>query len=261
MAAPKAPLLDGTGKKSKDVTLTAEVFGVDVKPHLIHEAVRAEGAAARAGTQAAKSRGLVSGGSRQAVAAEGHRRARAGTTRAPQWTGGGVAFAPQPRSYSLKVNRKARKSALRGALSYHAGQSAFGSSTRRRSPSRPPAAHRDARRHVGQGAPARRHRAAGGGERREVLPNLDRVSSRAVRARGRRARLGNSVLATEAPRKGQGAGLMSLDPREILIAPVVSEKSYSLIEDNKYSFRVHRRRTRRRSARPSRSSSTSRSKA
>jgi ribosomal protein L4 len=51
MAAPKASLLDGTGKKSKDVALTAEVFGVDVKPHLIHEAVRAEGAAARAGTQ------------------------------------------------------------------------------------------------------------------------------------------------------------------------------------------------------------------
>jgi large subunit ribosomal protein L4 len=126
MAAPKAPLLAGTGKKSKDVTLTAEVFGVDVKPHLIHEAVRAEGAAARAGTQAAKSRGLVSGGRAKPWRQKGTGRARAGTTRAPQWTGGGVAFAPQPRSYALKVNRKARKSALRGALSHHAGQSAFG---------------------------------------------------------------------------------------------------------------------------------------
>ena len=75
MAAPKAPLLDGTGKKAKDVTLTAEVFGVDVKPHLIHEAVRAEGAAARAGTQAAKSRGLVSGGRAKPW------RTRGGTTR------------------------------------------------------------------------------------------------------------------------------------------------------------------------------------
>jgi len=126
MAGPKAPLLDATGKKAKDVTLTTEVFGVEVKPHLIHEAVRAEGAAARAGTQAVKSRGLVSGGRAKPWRQKGTGRARAGTTRAPQWTGGGVAFAPQPRSYSLKVNRKARKSALRGALSHHAGRSAFG---------------------------------------------------------------------------------------------------------------------------------------
>jgi large subunit ribosomal protein L4 len=125
VAAPKAPLLDGTGKKAKDVTLTAEIFGADVKPHLIHEAVRAESAAARAGTRAAKSRGLVSGGRSKPWRQKGTGRARAGTTRAPQWTGGGVAFAPQPRSFGLKVNRKARKSALRGALSYHAGRSAL----------------------------------------------------------------------------------------------------------------------------------------
>ncbi|HEX5469233.1 MAG TPA: 50S ribosomal protein L4 [Gaiellaceae bacterium] len=126
MAAPKASLLDGSGKKAKDVTLTAEVFGVDVKPHLIHEAVRAEGAAARAGTQAAKTRGLVSGGRAKPWRQKGTGRARAGTIRAPQWTGGGVAFAPQPRSYALKVNRKARKAALRGALSHHAGGSTLG---------------------------------------------------------------------------------------------------------------------------------------
>jgi len=125
VAAPKAPLLDGSGKKAKDVTLTAEIFGADVKPHLIHEAVRAESAAARAGTRAAKSRGLVSGGRSKPWRQKGTGRARAGTTRAPQWTGGGVAFAPQPRSFGLKVNRKARKSALRGALSYHAGRSAL----------------------------------------------------------------------------------------------------------------------------------------
>src|SRR3954454_15060956 len=125
MAAPKAPLLDGTGKKAKDVTLTAEIFGADVKPHLIHEAIRAEGAAARAGTRAAKSRGLVSGGRAKPWRQKGTGRARAGTTRAPQWTGGGVAFAPQPRSYKLKVNRKARRSAFRGALSDLAGRSAL----------------------------------------------------------------------------------------------------------------------------------------
>src|SRR5215217_771781 len=126
MAAPKAPLLDGTGKKSKDVTLTAEVFGVDVKPHLIHEVVRAEGAAARAGTQAAKSRGLVSGGRSKPWRQKGTGRARAGTTRAPQWTGGGVAFPPTPRDFEVKVNRKARRSALRAVLSEHAANGTFG---------------------------------------------------------------------------------------------------------------------------------------
>jgi large subunit ribosomal protein L4 len=123
MAAPKAPLLDAAGKKAKDVTLTEDVFGADVKPQLIHETVRAEAAAARSGTQSAKSRGMVAGGRAKPWRQKGTGRARAGTTRAPQWTGGGVAFAPQPRSYAVKVNRKARKSALRAALSQQAGRS------------------------------------------------------------------------------------------------------------------------------------------
>jgi large subunit ribosomal protein L4 len=126
VAAPKAPLLDATGKKAKDVTLAAEVFAVDVKPHLIHEAVRAEAAASRAGSQSAKSRGLVAGGRSKPWRQKGTGRARAGTIRAPQWTGGGVAFAPQPRSYALKVNRKAKRSALRGALSAHAQRGSLG---------------------------------------------------------------------------------------------------------------------------------------
>jgi len=125
MAAPKAPFLDAAGKKSKDVTLTADIFAVEVKPQLIHETVRAEAAAARSGSQSAKSRGLVSGGRSKPWRQKGTGRARAGTTRAPQWTGGGVAFAPQPRSYTLKVNRKAKRSALRGALSDLAGRSAL----------------------------------------------------------------------------------------------------------------------------------------
>jgi large subunit ribosomal protein L4 len=125
MAAPKAPFLDAAGKKSKDVTLTADVFAVEVKPQLIHETVRAEAAAARSGSQSAKSRGLVAGGRSKPWRQKGTGRARAGTTRAPQWTGGGVAFAPQPRSYTLKVNRKAKRSALRGALSDLASRSAL----------------------------------------------------------------------------------------------------------------------------------------
>ena len=122
MAARKAPLLDAAGKKSKDLPLAEGVFNAEVRPHLIHETVRAEAAAARAGTQSAKSRGLVSGGRSKPWRQKGTGRARAGTTRAPQWTGGGVAFAPQPRSYDLKVNRKARKAALRAALSHHAAE-------------------------------------------------------------------------------------------------------------------------------------------
>jgi large subunit ribosomal protein L4 len=122
MAAPKAPVLDVSGKKAKDATLSEAVFGAEVRPHLVHEAVRAEAAAARAGTRAAKSRALVSGGRSKPWRQKGTGRARAGTTRAPQWTGGGVAFAPQPRDFTLKVNRKARKAAFRSALSDHAGR-------------------------------------------------------------------------------------------------------------------------------------------
>jgi large subunit ribosomal protein L4 len=120
MAAPKAPVLDASGKKAKDVALAEAVFAADVKPHLVHEAVRAEAAAARSGTQAAKSRGLVAGGGAKPWRQKGTGRSRAGTIRAPQWTGGGVAFAPRPRSYDLKVNRKVHRAAFRAALSDHA---------------------------------------------------------------------------------------------------------------------------------------------
>jgi large subunit ribosomal protein L4 len=116
------PLLDATGRSSNELELSDAVFGADVKQHLVHETVRAEAAAARAGTHAAKSRGLVSGGRAKPWRQKGTGRARHGTTRAAQWTGGGLAFPPQPRSYDLKVNRKARKGALRSALSYHAGR-------------------------------------------------------------------------------------------------------------------------------------------
>jgi large subunit ribosomal protein L4 len=120
MAAPKAPLYDATGKKSKDVSLTEAVFAAEVKPHLVHEAVRAELNANRAGTAATKSRGLVSGGRSKPWRQKGTGRARQGTIRAPQFKGGGVAFPPTPRDFSVKVNRKALKAALRSALSDHA---------------------------------------------------------------------------------------------------------------------------------------------
>lgn len=119
MAAPKAPILDAAGKKSKDATLEADIFAAEVKPHLVHEAVRAELNAQRAGTHNVKSRGLVAGGRGKPWRQKGTGRARAGTTRAPQWTGGGVAFQPRT-NFTVKVNRKARKAAFRAALSSHA---------------------------------------------------------------------------------------------------------------------------------------------
>jgi large subunit ribosomal protein L4 len=126
VASPKAPLLDVAGKKSKDVSLEESIFGAEVKRHLVHEAVRAEFNAQRAGTFATKSRGLVSGGRSKPWRQKGTGRARAGTTRAPQWTTGGHAFAKVPRSFDLKVNRKARRAAFRSALSAHAAAGSFG---------------------------------------------------------------------------------------------------------------------------------------
>ena len=123
MAAPKAPLLGGSSKK--DVSLEAEIFGADVKPHLVHETVRAELNARRSGTRAVKSRGLVSGGRAKPWRQKGTGRARAGTTRSPIFTGGGATFALST-SFDVKVNRKARRSALRGALSSHASAGTLG---------------------------------------------------------------------------------------------------------------------------------------
>jgi large subunit ribosomal protein L4 len=126
VAAPTAPLLDSAGKKSKDVTLEESVFAADVKPHVVHETVRAELNARRRGTRGAKSRSLVAGGRSKPWRQKGTGRARAGTTRAPHWTGGGVAFPPTTRDFEGKVNRKARRSALRAVLSQHAANGTFG---------------------------------------------------------------------------------------------------------------------------------------
>jgi large subunit ribosomal protein L4 len=112
----KAPVL---GSKT-EANVDDAVFGADVKPHLVHEAVRAELNANRQGTRAAKSRGMVSGGRSKPWRQKGTGRARQGTIRAPQFKGGGLAFPPTPRDFSVKVNRKALKAALRSALSDHA---------------------------------------------------------------------------------------------------------------------------------------------
>src|SRR5438874_4699432 len=108
--------------KQGGVDLDAEAFGARFNEGLVHECVRAELNAARQGTAATRSRGEVRGGGSKPWRQKGTGRARAGSIRSPIWTGGGAAFGPKPRSYAVKVNRKARRTALRSALSLHAGR-------------------------------------------------------------------------------------------------------------------------------------------
>ena len=122
MAAPKAPVIGS----QKSVTLEEGVFGAEVKPHLVHETVRAELNAARSATRGGKSRGLVAGGRSKPWRQKGTGRARAGGTRAPHWTGGGMAFPPNNRNFDSKVNRKVTRAAMRSALSAHAQAGTLG---------------------------------------------------------------------------------------------------------------------------------------
>ena len=111
-----APVLGG----SKKVTLDASAFGAGFNKQLVHDSVRAELNARRQGTASSKTRAEVSGGGAKPWRQKGTGRARAGSSRSPIWTGGGITFGPQPRHFTFKINRKERRSALRSALSVHA---------------------------------------------------------------------------------------------------------------------------------------------
>ena len=104
------------GKEVGTLELNDAVFGVEVNEHLVHLAVVRQLANNRQGTQKAKTRSELSGGGRKPWRQKGTGHARQGSTRAPQWTGGGVVFAPTPRDYSLKMNKKERRLALKSAL-------------------------------------------------------------------------------------------------------------------------------------------------
>ena len=104
------------GKEVGTIELNDAVFGVEVNEHLVHMAVVNQLANNRQGTQKAKTRSEVSGGGRKPWRQKGTGHARQGSTRAPQWTGGGVVFAPTPRDYSFKMNRKEKRLALKSAL-------------------------------------------------------------------------------------------------------------------------------------------------
>ena len=111
-----APVLGG----STEVDLDATAFGARFNGPLVHESVRAELNARRQGTSSSKTRGNVRGGGSKPWRQKGTGRARAGSSRSPIWTGGGIVFGPSPRHYTFKVNRKERRAALRSALSVHA---------------------------------------------------------------------------------------------------------------------------------------------
>ena len=237
-----APLLEGTGKKSKEVALDEAVYAAEVKPHLVHEAVRAELNARRAGTFATKSRGLVSGGRAKPWRQKGTGRARQGTIRAPQFKAGGHTFAKVPRSFVQKVNRKAQRSALRSALAAHAQAGTLGiiAADAFTEPSTKQAMRvldgwaqplplvvvcLDEEAGLDQVVP---QPAAGGAGHPE-------------RARGCRSRLG-ALAADQRSRAGARhpeGRVMALHAGQVVLAPVVSEKSYAASTRGTYTFKVH----------------------
>ena len=121
----KVSVLNMEGKQVDEIELNDAVFGVEVKENLVHQAVLSQLANNRQGTQKAKTRSEVSGGGRKPWRQKGTGHARQGSTRAPQWSGGGVVFAPVPRDYSFKMNKKEKRAALKSVLTDRVNENKF----------------------------------------------------------------------------------------------------------------------------------------
>ena len=121
----KTNVLDMSGKVVGEIELSEALFGVEVNQSVVHDVVKNHLANCRQGTQSALTRAEVSGGGRKPWRQKGTGRARQGSTRAPQWTHGGIVFAPKPRDYSYTLNKKARRLALKSALSAKAAEAAI----------------------------------------------------------------------------------------------------------------------------------------
>ena len=119
---PKANLYDMSGKKKGQVDLSEAVFGIEPNTFVVHDVVKNHLANCRQGTQSALTRAEVSGGGKKPWRQKGTGRARQGSTRAPQWTHGGIVFAPKPRDYSYTLNKKVKRLALKSALSAKAAE-------------------------------------------------------------------------------------------------------------------------------------------
>lgn len=122
---PQVTILKADGRKAGSVDLAESLFGAPINESLIHQAVIRQLAGRRLGTSETLTRGRVNGGGKKPWRQKGTGRARQGTTRAPHWTGGGLAFPPGMRNFEVKVNRKARRAALCGALSNHVANGTF----------------------------------------------------------------------------------------------------------------------------------------
>ena len=121
----KVSVYNMEGSQVGELELNDSVFGVEVNEHLVHMAVVQQLANNRQGTQSARTRGEVSGGGRKPWRQKGTGHARQGSTRSPQWTGGGVVFAPKPRDYSFKMNKKEKRLALKSALTSRVQEEKF----------------------------------------------------------------------------------------------------------------------------------------
>ncbi len=122
---PTVEVFNANREKVADVALSDVVFAAEVKEHLFYAVVRYQLAARRSGTHAVKGRAEVSGGGKKPWKQKGTGRARQGSTRSPQWRGGGVVFGPVPRSHAFKLNKQVRRSALRGALTKRVQENAL----------------------------------------------------------------------------------------------------------------------------------------
>ena len=121
---PKAKVYNMAGEELREIELSEAVFGIEPNEAVLHESVKNYLANQRQGTQSALTRGEVSGGGRKPWRQKGTGRARTGSTRAPNWTHGGIAFAPKPRTYRYTLNKKVKRLAMRSALSAKAAENA-----------------------------------------------------------------------------------------------------------------------------------------
>ena len=239
------------GKKDGSVELPAELFDVEPNIALMHQVVTAQLAAKRQGTHSTKTRGEVRGGGRKPYRQKGTGRARQGSTRAPQFTGGGVVHGPQPRDYSQRTPKKMILAALRGALSDRARNGRIHAVTELVEGQTPST----------KSAKAFLAKLVEGKQVLIVIGRSDETGALSVRNLPGVHVLSpdqlntydvlhadDVVFSVEAldsyisanPDRG-GFGLMATvtDPRDIILSPVISEKSYALIEDNVYTFVVH----------------------
>ena len=260
-----------TGTKKGSVELDDAMFGVEPNVPVMHQVVTAQLAARRSGTQSVKTRAEVRGGGAKPWKQKGTGRARAGSSRAPHWVGGGASHAPKPRSYAQRTPKKMIRLALKSALSdRYASERILVIDWDLEAPSTKAAAgHPPGQRRL---RPDPR-RPALRGHRRVEEPPQPRQRAHLRRRRAQRLRRAGLRLAhlhpghparRQARRRGtpspsrhrQPRRFRVKDPRDIILAPVVSEKSYALLETGVYTFKVHPDASSPRSTTPSSPSST-----